>query len=74
VVGRGDVVEALVLRMAVVFLDQGFDLVLEIAQQKIVTHQEPIFQRLMPELDLARCLWIMQIDFFSFHLFSLFPH
>ena len=65
--------------MTVVLIDEGYDLVLQVAQQVIVTHQEPSVQRLTPELDLARCLRIMQgvadmNDFLIFQPFSHAPH
>ena len=52
-VGRGEIVEALVVAGVVVVLDKGPDLRLQIAGQSVVLEQDPVLQRLMPALDLA---------------------
>jgi hypothetical protein len=39
-----------------VVLDDGLDLVLEVASQGLVFEQDAVFQGLVPALDLALCL------------------
>ena len=58
-VGGCDVAKALVVAVVVVMIDEGADLHLEIARQVIIFEQNPIFERLMPALDLALCLWVV---------------
>lgn len=48
-----DVANALVVALVVVMIDEGADLVFEIARQIIVLQQDAVLQRLMPALDLA---------------------
>jgi hypothetical protein len=52
-VSRSEFVEALVIAVMVVVLDEGGDLELEIAGQVVVFKQDAILERLMPALDLA---------------------
>jgi hypothetical protein len=52
-VGRGQVVQALVVALVVVVLDEGRDLRLELAGQVVVLEQDPVLQGLMPAFDLA---------------------
>ena len=59
-VGGCDVFQALVVTVIVVMIDEGTDLVFEIARQIIVLQQDAVLQRLMPTLDLAlrlRMVW-----------------
>ena len=59
-IGGRDVIQALVVAMVVVMLDEGPDLVFEIAGQVIVLQQDAVLQRLMPAFDLAlglRVVW-----------------
>src|SRR5271163_445358 len=58
-VSRGEIVEALVIAVTVVVLDEGGDLALEIAGQVVVFKQDAILERLMPTLDLALGLWVV---------------
>ena len=58
--GRNDVVEALGISLALVVIDEDFDLVFEIARQVIVPHKESVVQHLTPTLDLALDLWMMK--------------
>ena len=52
-VGWSYVADALVVALVVVVIDEGADLVFEIAGQIIIFKQDPVLQRLMPALDLA---------------------
>ena len=52
-VRRGQVVQALMVALVVVVLDEAPDLRLEIARQVIVLQQYPVLERLVPPLDLA---------------------
>ncbi len=52
-VGRGEIVEALVVAAVVVVLDERRDLLLEITRQEVVFEQDAVLQRLVPSLDLA---------------------
>ena len=52
-VGRGDVVEALVVAAMVVVLDEGLDLAFEIAGQEVVFEQDAVLEGLVPAFDLA---------------------
>ena len=52
-VGRREIVEALVVALIVIALDEGLDLGFEIAWEKVVLQQDAVLQRLVPALDLA---------------------
>ena len=52
-VGRGKIVEALVIAGMVVMSHESRDLTIEIAGQVIVLEQDAVLERLMPALDLA---------------------
>ena len=52
-VGGRHVVQALVVALVIVVLDEGLDLGLEIAGQEVVLQQDAVFQGLVPALDLA---------------------
>ena len=52
-VGRGEIVEALMVAAVVVVIDERRDLPLEIARQEVVFEQDAVLQRLVPALDLA---------------------
>jgi len=41
----------------VVMIDEGADLVFEVARQIVVFQQYPVLQRLMPALNLALSFW-----------------
>lgn len=51
--GRREVADALVVSAAIVMIDEGADLRLEIDRQDVVLEQDPVLHRLMPALDLA---------------------
>ncbi len=52
-VDRGQIVQALMITVVVVVSDEGLDLGFEIARQIVVLQQDPVFQSLVPSLDLA---------------------
>ena len=53
------IVQALVVTLVVIVLDEGLDLSLEITGQEVVFQQDAVFQGLVPTLDLALCLWMI---------------
>ena len=55
-VSRRDVVQALVIALMVVVLDERFDLSFEIARQEVVFQQDAVLECLVPAFDLALCL------------------
>ena len=55
-VGGRHVVQALVVTVMVVVLDEGLDLGLEVTGQEVVFQQDAVLQGLVPALDLALCL------------------
>ena len=54
-----DVVNALMVTLVVVMIDEGADLVFEIARQVVVLQQDPVLQRLVPAFDLTLCLRVV---------------
>ena len=52
-VGGCDVIQALVIALMVVMLDERLDLGFEVAWQIVVFEQDAVFQGLVPALDLA---------------------
>ena len=48
---RRHIVQALVVALVIVVLDEGFDLGLEVAGQEVVLEQDAVFQGLMPAFD-----------------------
>ena len=59
-IGRGEVLQALVIASVGVVLDECVDLLVEMAGQVVVLQQDAVLQRLMPSLDLAlglRVIW-----------------
>ena len=52
-VGRGEIVDALVVSAVVVVGNEGFDLGFEIAGQEVIFQQDAVLERLVPALDLA---------------------
>ena len=52
-VGGCDVTNALMVTLVIVMIDEGADLVFEIAGQIVVLQQDAVLQGLMPTLDLA---------------------
>lgn len=52
-IGRRYVVQAFMVALVVVVLDEGLDLNLVVAGQEVVLQQDAVLERLMPPLDLA---------------------
>ena len=52
-VGRGEIVEALVVAAVVVMIDERRDLPFEITWQEVVFQQDAVLQSLVPSFDLA---------------------
>jgi hypothetical protein len=59
-VGRGEVVQALVIAPMIVMLDEASDMSFEIAGQIVVFQQDAVLKRLTPVLDLALGLGMMR--------------
>ena len=70
-VGGCDVVDALVVALVVVVIDEGFNLSFEIAGQEVVFQQDAVLQRLMPSFDLALGLRMIWRAARVFHAFVL---
>ena len=52
-VGRGEIVDALVVAAVVVVVDEGRDLGFEIAGQEVIFQQDAVLEGLVPALDFA---------------------
>ena len=61
-VGRGEVVDALVIAGVVVVFDEGVDLLFEITGQVVVVEQNAVLQGLMPALDCSPSAPMRQIE------------
>src|ERR1700723_3548437 len=59
-VGRGKIVEALVIAGMVVMRHEGRDLAFEVAGDVVVLKQDAVLERLMPALDLALGLRVIR--------------
>ena len=59
-IGGSQVVQALVVAMVVVVIDEGADLAFEIAGQEVVFQEDAVFHGLVPALDLALGLRVMR--------------
>ena len=53
-VGGRDVVQALVIALMVVMLDERIDLLFKVARQEVVFQQDAVFKCLVPALDPVR--------------------
>src|SRR5436305_6489110 len=58
-VGRGEIVDTLVVSAMVVVVDEGRDLSFEVAGQEVVFQQDAVFESLVPALDLALGHWMI---------------
>ena len=67
-VGGCEVLQALVIAPLIVMLDEGIDLLSEIAGQKVVFQQDAVFQGLVPALDLALGLRMIRGTAYMIHL------
>ena len=72
-VRRCDVVQALVVALMVVVIDEGFDLGFEITGQEVVFQQDAVLQGLMPTLDLAWGLRVIRCATRMLHALVLEP-
>lgn len=54
-VGRGEIVEALVVSTMIVVFDEGRDLGFEVLLEEVVFEQDAVLQRLVPAFDLTLC-------------------
>src|SRR5258708_966909 len=70
-VGRGEVVDALVIADVVIVLDEGFDLPFEIAEQAVVVEQNAVLEGLVPALDLSLSLGMIRCSAYMLHAFAL---
>ena len=59
-VGRGEIVEALVVSAMIVMLDESRDLRFEVFLEEVVFQQDAVLQRLVPALDLALRLGVAE--------------
>ena len=62
-VGRGQVVEALVIPAVIVVVDERLDLGLQVARQVVVFQRDAVFEGLVPALDLALGLRMVAFPF-----------
>ena len=72
-VGRGKIVEALVIAGMVVMRHEGRDLAFEIAGEVVVLEQDAVLERLMPALDLALGLRMIRGAADMLHLLAIQP-
>ena len=70
-VGRCHIVEALVVALVIVVLDERLDLLFEIAGQAVVFQQDAVLLCLVPALDLALCLRMEGRTAHMVHLFAV---
>ena len=72
-IGRGEVLQALVVSSVVVMLDEGVDLLPEIAGQVVFFQQDAVLQGLVPSLDLALGLRVIRGTSDMIHLLIIQP-
>lgn len=72
-VGWGQIVDAFMIAVVIIVLDEGADLPLEIARQVVVVDQSAILQGLMPAFDLALDLGMIRRTAHGLHAFALEP-
>ena len=70
-VGGRHVVQALVIALVVVVLDERLDLGLKVARQEVVLQQDAVFQGLVPALDLSLGLGVQRGTADMAHLVGL---
>ena len=58
-IGWCDVVDALMIPLVIVVVDEGFNLSFKITRQEVVFQQDAVLQGLMPSFDLALGLWMI---------------
>ena len=59
-IGRREVLQALVIAPMIVVLYEGVDLQPEITRQVVVFQQDAVLEGLVPTLDLALCLGVIE--------------
>ena len=59
-VGRGEIVDALVIALVVVVRDEGLNLAFQVAGQIVVFQQDAVLERLMPTLNLPLGLRVIR--------------
>ena len=72
-IGRRHIVEALVVALVVVVLDEGLDPGLEVAGQEVVFQQDAVLQSLMPTFDLTLGLRMIRRTAAVLHAVALQP-
>jgi len=72
-VGGCDVIQALVVALMVVVIDEGFNLSFKIAGQEVVFQKDAVLQGLVPPFDLALGLRVIRRATRVFHAFVLQP-
>src|SRR3981189_1654694 len=72
-VGRGQIVDALMIADVVVMFDEGVNLPFEIAGQVVVIEQNAVLQGLMPALDLSLSLGMIRCPAHVLHALGLAP-
>ena len=72
-IGRGEVLQALVVAPVVVMIDKGVDLLPEITWQVVVFQQDAVLERLMPAFDLALSLRVIRCAANVIHLLIFKP-
>ena len=72
-VGRCDVVDALMVALMIVVIDEGFDLGFQISGQEVVFQQDAVLQSLMPSFDLALGLRVIRRTARVLHALVLQP-
>jgi hypothetical protein len=55
-VSGGEVVDALVVSLMIVMIDERFNLCFQVCREEVVLQQDAVLQGLVPSLDLALCL------------------
>ncbi len=72
-IGRGEVLQALVIASVVVVLDERVDLLAEITGQVVVLQQDAVLQGLVPSLDLTLSLRVIWSAAHMVHLLIFQP-
>ena len=58
-IGGCDIVQALVIALVIVVMDEGCDLSFEVTWQEVVFQQDAVLEGLVPAFDLALCLRVV---------------
>ena len=68
-----EVVDALVVSVMIVMINKRVDLRFHIFREEVIVQQDPVFERLMPALDLTLSLWMMGCATDVVHAFVFQP-